>query len=323
MAKYIIKDLKLGLFVITGIILLVFALYMIGKNRSLFTDNFELRAQFKDVEGLMPGNNVRYAGIQAGTVKHIYIINDTTIEVTMLINETAGSHIRKNSIASIGTEGLMGNKVVNIVASKVVSPRVDEDDILLTVPRLDISNAMTTLAITNDNAGIIAAELVETVRKINSSPAVWQIMTDTTLPLNIRASLRNIAESSERLNRTTQVVEHIITETYAGTSVAGVLLSDTTEANNIRSAISHLQNATKDAHLLTTRLDHIASTLEQGANDKNTIAYTLLRDTLLSQQINNSLQNIETGTAAFSENMEALKHNFLFRRYFKKKNKEK
>lgn len=323
MAKQTLNDIKLGLFVIAGVVVLIFALYMIGRNRSLFTGNFVLKARFSNAEGLMPGNNVRYAGIQTGTVKGINIINDTTIEVTMVINEKTGSYIKKNAIASIGNEGLMGNKVVNIVAGKELAGPVDEGDLLATGWQLDMNNAMSVLSTTNNNAGIIASELAETVKRINSSPVLWQILADTTLPENIGVSLKNIRLSSERLNHATLLLDRIMTETSAGNTVAGVLLSDVTEAQNIKTAIAHLQSATQEAHMLTTRLDSIGVTLQYSINDKNALTYKLLRDTTLTQQINNSLQHIEQGTEAFSENMEALKHNFLFRGYFKKKDRKK
>ena len=82
-----INNVKLGAFVLGGLIVLVLLLYMIGRNRNLFEPTYVLKASFKNVEGLVSGNNVRYAGIQAGTVKKIKILNDTTIEVTMFMEK--------------------------------------------------------------------------------------------------------------------------------------------------------------------------------------------------------------------------------------------
>ena len=88
---------------------------MIGKNRNLFGATYVLKARFENVQGLVAGNNVRFSGIQAGTVKKVKILNDTVIEVTMIIETKMKTIIRKNAIASIGTDGLVGNKVVNII----------------------------------------------------------------------------------------------------------------------------------------------------------------------------------------------------------------
>jgi phospholipid/cholesterol/gamma-HCH transport system substrate-binding protein len=80
------NNIKLGVFVLAGLLFLILLLYMIGRNRNLFGRNYVLKARFENVQGLIPGNNVRFAGIQAGTVKKIQILNDTMIEVTMFID---------------------------------------------------------------------------------------------------------------------------------------------------------------------------------------------------------------------------------------------
>ena len=87
MAKHGINNVKLGAFALAGLLFLVLLLYMIGKNRSLFGATYILKARFENVQGLVPGNNVRFSGIEAGTVKRIKILNDTTIEVTMAIEK--------------------------------------------------------------------------------------------------------------------------------------------------------------------------------------------------------------------------------------------
>src|SRR5690349_4088004 len=103
-----INNFKLGLFVITGGFVLVLLLYMIGKNRSMFGSNFILKARFTNVQGLKPGNNVRFAGIEVGTVKKINIISDTLVEVEMYVEKNMKKFIKKSAIVNIGTDGVMG-----------------------------------------------------------------------------------------------------------------------------------------------------------------------------------------------------------------------
>src|SRR5574339_214522 len=111
MAKQMVNNIKLGVFVMAGLLFLILLLYMIGKNKNLFGSNFILKARFENVQGLQTGNNVRYAGIESGTVKKITILNDTVVEVVMVIDDKMKSIIRKNAIVSIGTDGFVGNKV--------------------------------------------------------------------------------------------------------------------------------------------------------------------------------------------------------------------
>ncbi|HEU5291411.1 MAG TPA: MCE family protein, partial [Cyclobacteriaceae bacterium] len=102
-----IDNAKVGLLVMAGVIFLVLTLYMIGKNRNLLGSTFTIKAVLTNVNGLVPGNNVRFKGIDVGTVKSIDVANDTAIYVTMTIDEEMKPYLRKNAIASIGTDGLM------------------------------------------------------------------------------------------------------------------------------------------------------------------------------------------------------------------------
>ena len=106
---------KLGVFVLAGLLFLILTLYMIGKNRNIFGRQYLLKTHFENVNGLVKGNNVRYAGIEVGTVSDIRILNDSAVEVTMSIQKAMKQVIRENALCSIGSDGLIGNKVVNIV----------------------------------------------------------------------------------------------------------------------------------------------------------------------------------------------------------------
>jgi phospholipid/cholesterol/gamma-HCH transport system substrate-binding protein len=90
------KDIiRLGIFVFSGFMLLIIALFLVGKNQHMFGTHYTLRAHFKNVSGLRDGNNVRYAGVEVGTVKEMEIINDTILEVTMLIEQNEESNPEK------------------------------------------------------------------------------------------------------------------------------------------------------------------------------------------------------------------------------------
>lgn len=322
MAKQQTNNYKLGIFVITGLLILVFALYMIGKNRSFFSTSFQLRARFRNIEGLMPGNNVRYSGIQTGTVKSFRLLDDTTIEVLMLIDEKSRNHIRKNSLAAIGTEGLMGNKVLNIIPNELPAPVVDENDVIPARAQGDLGTAMNTLYQTNDNASTVAAELVQTVRRINNSPVLWQLLYDTSINSNLNISLANIRSASARLSKTSSLLEALMTDLQQGKGTAGLLLSDEQERRKTTEIIENLRLASVTTNLMMNRLDSMAQTFQSGINNKAGLVYTLLQDTILTGQVARSMVSIESGTAAFNEDMEALKHNVLTRGYFRKKERK-
>ena len=116
-----LANAKLGIFIFLGSTLLVVLIFLLGNKDQLFTSTFTLKAYFKNTEGLRNGASVRFGGIDIGAVKDIQILNDTTgrVEITMRIKEEVKRFIKKDSRASIETEGLVGNKVVMISMGSV------------------------------------------------------------------------------------------------------------------------------------------------------------------------------------------------------------
>ncbi len=155
MATRKIDNIKLGIFVFAGLLMLIFALYMVGKDTNLFGKNYVLKVRFDNASGLMVGNNIRYAGIQVGTVKKIGFLNDTTIEVTMLIDEKMKSYIHKKDLVSIGTDGLVGNKLINIVPGGDRTQLAENDDILIAKENISTDEMLEVLNKTNQNIAII------------------------------------------------------------------------------------------------------------------------------------------------------------------------
>src|SRR3989442_11918303 len=103
---------KLGMFVIAGLVLFTFTLYFIGKHKNLFGSVFHLRSQFKTVSGLQVGNNVRFSGINIGTVNGIKLLTDTSVMVDLVIRKEVQQFIKSDATTGIGSDGLMGDKVL-------------------------------------------------------------------------------------------------------------------------------------------------------------------------------------------------------------------
>lgn len=323
MAKRVVNNLKLGVFVMAGLLLLIFSLYMIGRDANLFGSNFTLKARFENVQGLTSGNNIRYAGIQVGTVKKVKILSDTLIEVTLLIAERMRPFIHKNDIVSIGTDGLMGNKLLNITPAKDNSPLVQEDDILVTKRSASTEEMMETLNKTNLNLVVISEDIKSTVRRIRNSNAFWQILDEPTLPANLKRSMANITKATIEADDLLADLHGIINDVKGGKGSLGAILTDTTIASNLNEAVTKIQKVGDNANQLADELVTLTRHVQQDVNSGKGTVNALLKDSSLVTKLNNSLSNIEQGTAAFSENMEALKHNFLLRGYFRRLEKQK
>src|SRR3970040_98526 len=112
MKKNISSKIRLGIFISLGIAVFIVAIYFIGDKQQLFRSTFRVSGVFEDVGGLQAGNNVRLSGINVGTIDNVSIISDTSVRVVIVIDESTRKFIRKDAVASIGSEGLMGNKVL-------------------------------------------------------------------------------------------------------------------------------------------------------------------------------------------------------------------
>ena len=323
MVKTLINNVKLGVFVITGLCFLVLLLYMIGKNQHLFGSNYVLKARFENVQGLKAGHNVRYGGIEVGTVKKVAILNDTAIEVSLLIDDKMKKIIRKNAIVSVGTEGFVGNKVVNIVPGKGVSEFAEEGDELCSRRAVDTDEMLRTLSKTNDDIGAVADNLKTTISNINNSEALWELLNEKALPRDIRLSALNIRLATARAANMINDLHALVADVRNGRGSLGAILTDSSFALSLRRAVEKMEGVGKRADTLTAEINQFVASVKSDVNSGKGVVNALLKDSTVTRKLSQSLDNIERGTDAFNQDMEALKHNFLIRGYFRELEKQK
>ncbi len=168
MKKNISHKVRLGIFISLGIAVFIFAIYFIGEQQQLFRSTFRLSGVFKDVAGLQVGNNVRLSGINVGTIDNISIISDTSVRVVIFVDENTRQFIKKDAVASIGSEGLMGNKVLIISPGTGGKMNIENDDIIATSQPTDIDDIMKSLKTTIDNTANITGNLATISTNIES-----------------------------------------------------------------------------------------------------------------------------------------------------------
>ena len=318
MAQETSKNIRVGAFVLVGTVLLIFTLYLIGAKQNLFGSTFELKSQFKNVNGLMPGNNVRFTGIDIGTVKSVEIINDSTVDVTMVIEDKVQAFIKKNATAMVGTDGLMGNKLINISSSNEASESVEDGDFLVSKSPLGTDDMMRTLNITNENVKDITIDLKNIVHRLNSPNTLWSILMDTIVAENLKQAIVNIKVTGERSAIITGDLSRIVKHIKDGKGTIGALIADTTMAVKLNQSIVNIKLITDSLALVTGDMHFITAKIKKGEGGIGTV----LMDTTFVNNLNATMKNVKSGTKNFDENMEALKHNILLRNYFKKKEKE-
>lgn len=311
------KNLRLGIFVLSGTILLIIALYLMGNKQNLFGSTFRISAEFHNVDGLMVGNNVRFAGIDVGTVESVEIINDTSVKVVMVLEKSIQPFIKLNSLAGVGTDGLMGNKLVNINSVKQTSRSVVEGDVIQTIRPIEMDEMVRTLNSTNDNINVISSNLRNITDKINSKNSLWNLLLDTVVADNVKSAVVNLKLMSNQGVMVTGDLSQITKDVRAGKGSIGALITDTILSYEVKQTVVNLNKMSDTMAVMSGNLSSIVAQLKSGKGSMG----ILLNDTNLVYDLNKSIKDIDKGAQSFDENMEALHYSWPFKKYYKKKKK--
>ena len=287
---------RLGLFILGGLSLFVIAIFIIGKQKNLFNPVFKLHATFYNVSGLQVGNNIRFSGINVGTVDNITIVDDSTVLVDMLIRQEIKKFIKSDSRVSVGSEGLIGDKLLVITQGSPALPIVTDNQQLESIEPVEMDAIIASLKKTVENTEVITKEAANMMLKINSGKGtLGRIVHDTIIAQKINQSILNFESTTEELDKTMTATKF---------SLAEIMRSLNVTADNAKGS--------------TGQLEEIMISLNNG---EGTVG-RLLHDTVTSKNIDQTIVNLKSSSKALDENLEALKHNIFFRGYFRKKAKE-
>ena len=290
---------RLGVFIFIGIILLVIAIFLVGQKNALFSSTFNVKAYFRDVQGLRSGATVRLSGIDVGNVKSVVIVNDTTgrVEVSMNLQTDIQRFIRTDTKATIETEGLVGNKVVVLKIGSSAAEPVSDGGYIQSEEPVGFEAIIAQTEGVIQYTKVMTKDLSEIVGKVNRGEgSIGKLLNDETLYNNASnltrsadQSLKNITDELGRIigvfdtlgigvgsvvknvNSVVSNVDTIIVNVNRGRGVLGSLLVSGKYDTTVNSILTNIQETSADARLSASRL---------------------------------------------AENMEALKHNWLFKSYF-------
>jgi len=275
MKKKINYKMRLGIFISLGIAVLIFAIYFIGEKQQLFINTFRLSGVFKDVAGLQIGNNVRLSGINVGTIDNITIISDTSVRVVIFVDENTRQFIKKDAVASIGSEGLMGNKVLVISPGTGGKKTIENDDVIATTQPIDMDEIMKSLKTTIDNTADITGNLAKISTNIESGEGtIGRLMMDKSWRQDIESTIINLKEGSDgfkvvmdkageldsiliaiksTIRYTSNITADLATITnslQSGEGTIGRLLMNTTAAENFDSTMFYMKESSAALKLL-------------------------------------------------------------------------
>ena len=346
-------NMRLGFFVGIGIVFFILGIYYIGSQRSIFSRSFTISGIFKDISGVKIGNDVRFSGINIGTVSTVEILNDSLVQINFSIKEEVRQFIRKDSKIEITPEGLMGIKVVYIYTGTAGSEIVEDYDILETIEAVQISNIMRQLNTSSINTAIITKNVAEITEKINRGEGAFgKIFADESFAENLSRIADRTALLSENF---AEITDKISKE--QGT--IGMLLSDTAFANKISHAGENLEKSTQDlvaitSHInegkgmfgeifmdtsFTSRLNRTGRNLDYTAGQTKILSDNLVKitneinqgqglisrliyDTAFADSVEIAVQNINSGAQEVEEAAAVVKRNWLIRLFSKKEKKK-
>ncbi|MEI8204088.1 MAG: MlaD family protein [Bacteroidota bacterium] len=200
--------IRLGMFIAGGLLLFVIAIFLIGKQKNLFNPVYQLSTKFRNVSGLQVGSNIRFSGINVGTVDNITIVNDSTVKVDMLIVKKVQQFIKADCEANVGSSGIIGDKLLIITQGSFNSPIATEGQYISSKEPVELDNIMSGLQVTAYNAQIVSYQLAEIMMKINNGRGtLGRLIQDTVIANNLSNTIVNIKSSSKGLDENMNAVK--------------------------------------------------------------------------------------------------------------------
>lgn len=186
------------MFVTVGLLLFIMAIYFIGKQKNLFGSTFHITSQFKTVSGLEVGNNVRFSGINIGTVEEIRLINDSSVVVSMVIKDDVREFIKTDARASIGSDGLMGDKVLTISPGVKSTKVVENNGAIASLNGIEMQDLMKSVKKSVDNAAVITDELAIFSHSMNNgNGALARLVRDDKMASSVSKTLSNLESGTK------------------------------------------------------------------------------------------------------------------------------
>ncbi len=297
------RPVRVGLLVVAGIVLFLAAIFAIASRSFLFSDTFLLESQFENVAGLQPGAAVQYQGVHVGRVETVQLPRrtDGKILVTMAIKEEAQHLIHERTQAQIKTSGLIGSQIVVLVNPP--GPLAEQAEAGDTIPGVEpfnlfeITDRALAAVDTFARVAVEAQQIMEDIQQGEGS--LGKFIYDPTLYNSLVATANESERTLEAIGRdakaivelaeqSTESVQQILRKINEGDGTLAQLLNDPGVYNSLLATADTLQSVAADIRAITSSAENATNWAALGAY-------------------------------RFAENMEALKHNFLFKRYFEER----
>ncbi|MEE4285369.1 MAG: MlaD family protein [Mariniphaga sp.] len=313
MGKFASRSVKLGLLVAGGLILFALAIFYLGSQQDLFSSTVVVKSYFKDVKGLMEGNKVQYSGITVGHVAHIEIIDDTTILVQISVDRDVQKFIRTDSKVDIGSDGLMGSKILNIYPGSAVAQSISDDDVLLAQESIDFEEVLEEALSVFKDSRKIASNMLEISNKMNNGDG------DFALLVNERNFTSKLDRVGNELLAFSTTANDIIGKIKQGEGDLGKLIGDSVITSEIHELMINMDSVVQKSDVLVRELNQYSNQLNNGNGLLTRIAY----DTVMADNIDTTIVKISNSVDDVERAAETIDRSWIFNLFSKKRNKSK
>jgi phospholipid/cholesterol/gamma-HCH transport system substrate-binding protein len=238
------------------------------------------------------------------------------VEVELSVEEKVAEIIRKNSKATISTEGLIGNKIIVIYGGTTDFPPVEEGDRLEAIMPLDTDEMMETLQENNKNLVDITNDLKVLTGKIAAGEGIiGAVMTDSTLAINFRTILSNLERASINSNKMIGDLNVFSANLNKKGTLMNDLVTDTSIVPDLKATMESLRVTSANTQALSKEFAGITDKL----NSKDNSLGMLLNDAEFAKSLKKTMENADSASYNLNKGIEALEYTWPFNKGFKRK----
>jgi phospholipid/cholesterol/gamma-HCH transport system substrate-binding protein len=312
------RSVIVGIFVFLGIAILVAGVLTLGGQQKKFVKTIQLKAVFDDIGGLQTGNNIWFSGVKIGTVRKINFYGDSQVEIEMNVEKEVVDFIRKDSKATISSDGLIGNKIIVIYGGTTLAPAVQDGDRLESVMPLDTDKMMETLQVNNENLVEITNDLKVLTSKLAAGEGiVGAVMTDSLLAESFRSIISNLNRASINSNKMLTELNTFTGKMNQKGNLFNDLATDTVMVGDLKETMESLKATAANSQELTQKLEVITEKF----NAKDNTMGMLLNDPEFAANLKSTMENTDSATYNLNEGMKALEYTWPFNKGFKRQAK--
>lgn len=316
------RAIIVGIFIVLGLAIFIWTVLTLGSQKNTFQKSIAIKTYFKNVNGLQKGNNIWFSGVKVGTIENVALIGNGKVEVDMNINQSSVPYIHKNAKAKLSSDGLIGNKIIEIYGGSAQAPQISSGDILNNEELLSTDAMMATLSKNNDNLLAITDNLKIISNKMaEGKGSVGKLLNDETFADELTKTVVTLKSAAVNLQQLSANVSHYTARLNDSGTLANDLVSDTLIFSKLRSTVGKFQEMADKSNEVISSLQGAANTVNEGLKNPNTPAGMFLGDEKTTSSLKATLQNLQSASVKLNDDLEAVQHNFLLRGFFRKKAK--